>query len=157
MAATVAPRSATRTIVVAGLLGAFGDFVFALTYYGPHLAVFQNVAAGVLGIEASRAGGTATFLLGVALHFFIGVIWATVLWVLSREWPIIVRRPVLAGLAYGIVIFYGMYQVVLPLSALRTSPWPMRWLPVDLIAHMVLVGLPMSLAMSRAGKSRVAA
>jgi hypothetical protein len=142
--------STIATVVAAGLLGAFGDFTFALAYYGSELSVFQNVAAGIIGIEAAHAGGVPTYLLGVMIHFAIGVVWATLYWRLTRSWPVLLRRPVLAGLSCGAVVFYGMYQIVLPLSALRTPAWPPRWMPVDLLAHMVLVGVP--IAMTVAGR-----
>jgi hypothetical protein len=118
-------------VVVAGLLGAFGDFTFALAYYGRKLSVFQNVAAGIIGIEAAHAGGVTSYVLGVMIHFAIGGVWATLYWTLTRYWPVLLRRPVLGGLAYGVVVFYGMYQIVLPLSALHTPAWPPRWMPVD--------------------------
>ncbi|MEO5739740.1 MAG: hypothetical protein ABIS29_04005 [Vicinamibacterales bacterium] len=104
---------------------------------------------GILGLQADRAGGVPTFLLGVGLHFLIGIIWATVFWLLARVWPVLVRRPVFVGLGYGVVIFYAMYQVVLPLSALHTPAWPIRWLPVDLFSHMLLVGVPIAVTVAR--------
>lgn len=149
-------NNTARTVITAGLLGALGDFVFALAYYGPHLAVFQNVAGGLIGVESARAGGVPTFVLGVLLHFVVGVIWAALFWVLTRIWPGLLRRPVLAGLAFGVVVFYGMYEVVLPLSALHTRAWPPRWLPVDLVSHMLLVGLPIALTIDRGTVSRSA-
>lgn len=141
--------STSGTVVAAGLLGALGDFVFALAYYGRDLSVFQNVTAGLIGLEAARAGGVATSLIGVMVHFAIGVGWATLYWQLAHSWPVLWRRPVLAGLAYGVVVFYGMYQVVLPLSALHSPAWPPRWMPVDLVAHMVLVGVPIAVTITR--------
>ncbi len=140
---------ARRAILLGGLLGGSGDFFFAFFYYGWRIGVFQNVAGGILGRDAARAGGVPTFLLGVALHFLIAGLWAALFWGLSRVWPWLTKHAVPAGLAYGIVIFYGMNSVVLPLSALHTQAWPPAWAPWPLAAHMLVVGLPIALVARR--------
>jgi hypothetical protein len=142
---TITPN-ARRAILLGGLLGGAGDFFFAFFFYGWKLRIFQTVAGGVMGREAAFAGGVPTFLLGVVLHFAIGVIWAAIFWGLSRLLPVLRRHTIPVGLAYGIVIFYGMNSVVLPLSALHTKAWPPAWAPIPLAAHMLVVGLPIAWA-----------
>lgn len=134
-----------RAILLGGLLGGSGDFFFAFIFYGWKIRVFQTVAGGVLGRDAAFSGGIATFLLGVLLHYLIGCIWAAIFWGLSRKLPVLVQHAIPAGLAYGLVIFYGMNSVVLPLSALHTKAWPPAWAPWPIAAHMLVVGLPMAL------------
>ena len=141
-----ARRPALRAIVLGGLLGGTGDFLFAFIFYGFKLRVFQSVAAGLIGRTAAFAGGMATFLLGVGLHYVIAGIWAALFWLASRRWPRLVRHAVPSGLAYGLVIFYGMNMVVLPLSALHTSAWPPPFAAWPMAMHMLVVGLPIALA-----------
>ncbi len=141
-----ANRPAVKAILWGGLLAGAGDYSFAFIYYGWRLGVFQNVAGGLIGREAARAGGVPTCLLGTALHFLIALGWAAVFWGLGRRWPVLLRHPVPAGLAYGLVIYLGMNCVVLPLSALAV---PLRLPPLwswPAAAHLVLVGLPIALA-----------
>jgi hypothetical protein len=140
--------SAWRAILWGGLLGGLGDFLFAFIFYGWKISVFQTVAGGLIGRKAALAGGMPTFALGVALHFAIGIIWAALFWVLARAVPGLLRstaNAVFAGLLYGLVVFYGMNSVVLPLSALHTKAWPPAWAPWPIAAHMLVVGLPIAL------------
>lgn len=140
---------ALRAIVLGGLLGGTGDFVFACIFYGFKLRVFQSVAAGLIGRPAAFAGGAATYLLGVGLHYGIAGIWAALFWLASRRWPELVRNAVPMGLAYGLVVFYGMNLVVLPLSALHTSAWPPPFAAWPMAMHMLVVGLPIALAVRK--------
>ncbi|AOS44737.1 hypothetical protein Verru16b_01805 [Lacunisphaera limnophila] len=145
------PRSpAFKAILWGGLLAGGLDWLFALTYYGWSLGVFQNVAGGLIGLKAARTGGGSTFALGTGLHFLIAGLWAALFWGLARRWPVWLRHPVPAGLVYGLVVYLGMNCVVLPLSALAV---PLRLPPLlswPAAAHLFLIGLPIALAARRA-------
>ena len=138
-----------RAIVAGGLLAGTGDLVFALSYYGMKLMVFQTVAAGLIGREAAFGGGPATFALGVVLHYGIALIWAGLFCVAALRLPALLRLATAAGLAYGLVVYFGMNQVVLPLSALHTPFWPPRLDAAALAAHCFVFGLPIGLAARR--------
>lgn len=143
---TPALPSAFKAILWGGLLAGAGDFFFALSFYGWRLGVFQNVAGGLIGRDAARAGGVPTFVLGTGLHFLIAALWAAIFWGLGRRLPVLLRYAVPAGLCYGLVVYLGMNCVVLPLSALS---YPLRLPPLwswPALAHLVLVGLPIALA-----------
>lgn len=142
-------RVAGKAIFWGGAIAGVADYVFALSYYGWRMGVFQNVAGGLIGIEAARAGGVWTFLLGTVLHFLIAGIWAAIFWVLARRIRVLVQWWALAGMAYGLVVYVGMNCVVLPLSALHV---PLRWPPLlswPAAAHVFLVGLPIALVTRR--------
>lgn len=142
-------RPLTRAIVWGGLLAGTGDLVFALSYYGLQLKVFQTVAAGLIGREAAYAGGPATFALGVALHYGIALIWAGLFCVVALRLPAMLRHATAAGLAYGLVVYFGMNNIVLPLSALHTAAWPPRLDAAALAAHGLVFGFPIALAARR--------
>ncbi|MBW8843626.1 MAG: hypothetical protein JF607_01455 [Burkholderiales bacterium] len=139
----------TRAIVWGGLLAGTGDLIFALSYYGMKLRVFQGVAAGLIGREAALSGGPATFALGVALHYAIALIWAAIFCIAARQLPALLRNATVAGLVYGLVVYFGMNNVVLPLSALHTPAWPPRPDAAAIAAHCFLFGLPIALAARR--------
>ncbi len=143
---TAIPNPARKAILWGGLLAGAGDYFFAHFFYAWRLGVFQNVAGGLIGREMARAGGVPTYLLGVGLHFVIAVIWAALFWVAARRLPILVKHAIPAGLLYGLVVFYGMNMVVLPLSALHAKAWPPPFAPWPIAAHLLLVGLPIALA-----------
>jgi hypothetical protein len=148
---------AIKAILWGGLLAGLGDYLFAHCFYagtqGDFLAwkpgVFQTVAGGIIGSKAARAGGMPTYVLGVCLHFLIATIWAALFWTASRKLAALVKHAVPAGLLYGLVVYYGMNCVVLPLSALQA---PLRLPPLvswPAAAHLLLVGLPIALAVRK--------
>jgi hypothetical protein len=142
---TAPTAPALQAILWGGLLAGAGDYFFALGFYGWKLGVFQNVAGGLIGLQAARAGGGPTFALGTVLHFLIAFIWAALFWGLSRRLPFLVKHAVPAGLLYGLVVYFGMNCIVLPLSALQVPlrlPSLLSW---PAAAHVVLVGLPIAL------------
>jgi hypothetical protein len=139
----------SRAIVWGGLLAGTGDLVFALSYYGMKLRVFQGVAAGLIGREAALGGGPATFALGVALHYGIALIWAALFCVVALRLPALLRNAPAAGLAYGFVVYFGMNHVVLPLSALHLPFLPLRIDAAALAAHCFLFGFPIALVARR--------
>lgn len=142
MSATASPAS--KAILCGGLLAGALDLIFAFVYYGPKLGVMQSVAGGLMGRKAALEGGVHTFLLGLALHFLVACIWAALFWLVSRRIPALVRRFIPAGLIYGLVVYYGMNCIVLPLSALHSKPWPPPFAPWPVAAHVFLVGLPIA-------------
>ena len=143
------PRAA-RAIVWGGLLAGVGDITFAFVVSGLRgvgpVRVLQSVAGGLLG-RAAAEGGLATAALGAVLHFLIAFIWATVFWLLSRKLRVLVQHPVVCGLLYGALVYFFMYFVVLPLSAIY---FPLNRTASSILlnagGHMLLVGLPIGLA-----------
>lgn len=141
---------AARAIVWGGLLAGVGDITFAFVVSGLRgvgpVRVLQSVAGGLLGRTAAE-GGLVTAALGAVLHFLIAFIWATVFWLLSRKLTVLVRHPVVCGLLYGALVYFFMYFVVLPLSAIY---FPLNRTASSILlnagGHMLLVGLPIALA-----------
>jgi len=151
------------TVLLGGLIVGILDMLFAFTFYGlvrggPPLRIFQSVAAGVLGIATARAGGVKTFLLGILLHFVVATCIAAVYFLAVRLMPILIRYAVPSGLIYGMVAYFGMKYIVMPLSAigLRGAIPPLPIFLTELIGHALLVGLPLGLLMRRAAKTKPA-
>lgn len=141
---------AGRAIVWGGLLAGVGDITFAFVTAGLNgvspMRVLQSVASGLLG-AAAREGGLATAALGAVLHFLIAFIWATVFWFASRKLSVLVRHPVVCGLLYGAIVYFFMYFVVMPLSAIYFKPSrEFSSILLNAAGHMLLVGLPIALA-----------
>lgn len=152
------PRSWTRAILWGGILAATIDFLFACTYYAwlrdrPATRVWQSVAAGLLG-KASFDGGTPTIVLGVALHYLIGVIWAAIYVVASRVLRILIRQPLACGAIFGAIIYFAMNMVVLPLSALQTKAWPPPIAFWPIAIHVIGIGPAIALSAWRFGSKR---
>ena len=165
---TARERFPVRLIAFAGAVVAVLDIVYAWANWVvvQHVIttqqLFQSIAAGLVGREAARAGGMTTAVLGAALHVLIAFIWTVIFYLAVRTLPPLRRwvattgGAVAAGLLFGAVVYLGMNYVVIPLSA---APRPMPKLTaqyfVNLVQHMVMIGLPMGLIV-RDGRERKA-
>lgn len=151
---------AIDTIPWGGLLIGLFDLIFAFTFYGlilgvPLLRIFQSVAAGVLGRPRAYAGGVGSFLLGIVLHFMVATCIATVYFLATLVLPVLLRYPVVSGLTYGMVAYFGMKYIVAPLSAIGQRGTLPR-LPIlltELAGHALLVGLPIALLAHRSARA----
>ena len=153
------PR-AIDTIPLGGFFIGLFDLIFAFTFYGfilgvPLLRIFQSVAAGLLGRPIASAGGVRTFFLGIILHFLVATCIASVYYLATLVLPILIRHPVVSGLIYGVAAYFGMKFIIIPLSAIgqRGSLPRLPILMTELIAHAVLVGLPVALLARRSARA----
>jgi uncharacterized membrane protein YagU involved in acid resistance len=106
----------------------------------------QSVTSALLGREAYR-GGAAPALLGTALHFAMARVMAALFVAAARSVAPIRRHLIAAGLAYGLLIYFAMRWMVVPLSR---YPGDLRVInPVELAVHIVGVGLVIALATRR--------
>ena len=151
--------AAASAILVGGTIAGVLDITYAVTFSAfrgvAPMRLLQSVASGLLG-KAAFDGGAATAALGLALHFFIAYTVATVFWIASRRWPVLVRQPVSSGLLYGIGVYAVMNLVVVPLSATATRKvFPPIVIATGLLVHMFFIGLPIALAARRAVRRTV--
>jgi hypothetical protein len=117
---------------------------------------FQGIAAGLLGKSAFDGGGK-TALLGVAMHFCVALGVAAVYYAASRQIAFLLNRPVISGVIYGAIVFFVMFCIVLPLSALpgyKFTAIPMDRVLVQLAIHMVIVGPTVAIAIARLTTNR---
>jgi hypothetical protein len=157
-AVTTERSQAFPAIGWAGLVAGVLDIssAFALSYpkgVGP-IRVLQGVAAGLIGRDAAVGGGLATAGLGLAIHFFIAFVAATVFYLASRKLIFLTQNAVLAGLMYGVVVYGVMYWIVMPLAYPVVHPSLQRDL-VAVCVHMLLIGLPISLIVRRYSGSQL--
>lgn len=147
------PRWRLRAVLIGGTIAGTLDILFALTFaaangVGP-VQLLQTVASGLLG-EAAYSGGVPVAALGLAGHFSMSYLWAALFVVMVERLPSFTLRPILAGAIFGILVFFSMRLVVLPLSAF---PHPVTFKPLsaslDLLSHMFLFGVPIALAAAR--------
>ena len=148
--------SAIQTIVYGGVCVGILDGLAATINAGIKGVspgkVFQYIASGLIGREASYAGGAATIVLGILLHFVIAFGVVAVFLLLSRSFPILLRRVVLTGMVYGIAVYFAMAYVIVPLSAIPRNPFSFSGMITGIVIHIFCVGLPAALivrAMSR--------
>src|SRR5690348_10225897 len=153
MTATIAQPSiassgnARLAILTGGLIAGTLDLLQACLLFGWRIPLV--IAAGLLGSKALHQG-TATYVLGICLHFSIATTFTAVYYFVSRRLTFLIEHPLVCGLIYGAIVEDVMNLIVLPLSALRsTGPFELRDLLQGLLVHMVVVGLPISYKIGR--------
>jgi len=90
-----------------------------------------------------------TAALGLGLHFLIAFTAASVFYAASRKLSFMTQRPIISGILYGVAVYLFMYWLVMPLSNIRRGPFSWSNTIIAIITHMVCVGLPISLMVSR--------
>jgi hypothetical protein len=142
--------NALLAIAVGGGIAGTLDLLQASILFGWNVPL--AIAAGLLGPQAFH-GGVGTYVLGVALHFFIACSAAAVYYGASRRLVFMKEYPLVCGLFFGAAVEEVMNLVVLPLSALHAKgPYQLHDLILGLLVHMVVVGLPISFSVRRFGK-----
>lgn len=148
-----------RAIAFGGLAAGVLDLLDAFLFFGLRsgarpIGILHGIAAGLLGRDASRAGGMQTAALGLVLHFLIAFMIAAIYVVASRSLPVLRRRWVICGPPYGVVAYFVMTFAVVPLS--NAGPGRIAFvLPVTavlingLAIHALGVGLPIAYFASR--------
>lgn len=154
----VPPRPGGRALVAAwlicGVLDINAAFLNSWLQSGRSpFWVLQAVASALLGRDAF-AGGWAVGAFGLGLHFFVAFNAAAVFWLLSRQFPLLLRHAVPAGLLHGAVVYFFMNCVTLPFSSwfrslyLHTpvvlAPAKFGWGQFGI--HLTCVGLAIALA-----------
>lgn len=144
------------TALLGGGVGGLLDALYATVLWGFVLGdnpagVWQSVAAGLLG-KVSYDGGNATASLGLLLHFLIAIVMALVYVRAARRLPLLVRRPVLMGMVYGVALYLVMNFVVVPLSAIGFHAPSVAGAIRALVPHVLFVGP--AIALSSAGRAR---
>lgn len=141
-----------RAILLAGLACGVLDISAALVVYGffgaKPLPLLQGIASGLLGAQAF-GGGVATALLGLVCHFVIAFGAATVYVLATRVISWLTQHAILSGVLYGVVVYFFMNRVVLPLSAAAHRPFSLRFMIIGIVIHIFCVGLPISLVARR--------
>jgi hypothetical protein len=149
-----ADRPIVYAILLGGVIAGTLDITYAFCHYGLGLGmtpmrVLQSVAAGALGRDAAVSGGWPTALLGLGFHFLIATTMAAFFVTVTRRVPALNRRPVLAGLVYGLGLYVVMTFGVLPLSRAGDGtvhlPKLTQYFFGALVTHTLFVGVPIAL------------
>jgi hypothetical protein len=146
-------RFALRGILLGGLFAGFVDFVYptvsTILNGGAWTQPWKGVASGLLG-AAAREGGLGMVALGIALHFFICIGAAALLYLVVSRVKWLPRSWVLIGILHGLAVLATMNYVILPLSAIGRGIYPLATLHVTALAHILVVGLPTAYFVTRA-------
>lgn len=129
--------------LVAGTLDICAAFWFASRAGFTPAGVLQFVASGPFG---DRALGNAAFIpVGLLVHYAIMAAMVGAYLAVAPRVPALLRHPLPAGLAYGLLLWLVMYCVVRPLRwAQLPPPTDPQAIAGQWFCHLVLVGLPIA-------------
>ncbi len=143
-------RAIAIATTIAGTLDLLAAFILAIIAGGSPVGVLRGIGSAVIDASTFKSGAVPA-LVGLALHFGIMLVMASVYIVTASRVVVIDRRPLLGGIGYGILTWLVMYWLVLP------GRWPTKFPILDpreiatqLFCHIVLVGIPIALVSRRA-------
>ena len=140
-----------KPIAIATAISGTLDILFAMILtiaFGRHIPdMLRFVASGPF--PAATEWGASGALLGLIVHFALMAIMATIFVRIVRARPMLLDTPWRTALAYGVITYFAMNWLVVPLRF--GTPIPPRMLSVatQLFAHIALVGIPFAFIMAR--------
>jgi hypothetical protein len=161
MASVYSGKAISRAIiiatVIAGTLDILSAFVYAIMANGTPLGVLSGIGGAIVDREAF-ANPYILPAIGLALHFGIMLVMATVYLLAASRIPLLNRMPLLSAIGYGLILWGVMYWIVLPQRWPTMFPVDPRLDPKgfaeDLFSHIALVGLPIALVARSATRWR---
>lgn len=142
-------RHLLKTIAVATVIAGTLDILDAFAFYGVRgvapSRILQSIASALLG-RSAYAGGFEAAAFGLVIHFAITLFWANLFVLLATRLAALSRYAIAAGLLYGLVVYFGMNYVALPLTRLAPVRHPSGTALANAVAALVfLIGLPIAL------------
>ena len=128
-----------KTSIYAGLIAGTIDIGAACTInrIGPG-PILRFIASGLLGTPLPHE--TWVYCLGLGLQWMMSIIIAAIFVIAASKIPALLRHWIAAGIAYGIVVYFVMTFVVVPLSRAKSGHVTMPSFVENLLA-MILFGL----------------
>ena len=139
-------RRSAHPILYGTLVVGTLDLLDAFVFFGLRSGVtpgwiLQSIAAGVYGRNAPRMG-IHSMGAGFLLHYLIAFLIVAIFYGMSRAIPFLRKQTLVAGILYGIAVYFVMNDAVLPLSAAGRGPFVLPVFVNGILIHAFGVGLP---------------
>src|SRR3546814_3006359 len=105
--------------LVAGTLDILSAFVFAGIAGMTPMGVLQFVASGPFGDAPTATPGWAA--VSLAVHFAIMACMVAAYMIVAPRFPALLRHPIVAGLASGVLLWVIMYWIVRERNSTRVK------------------------------------
>ena len=131
--------SILKASIVAGLIAGTIDIGAACTinHVGP-IPILRFISSGLLGAPLPHEAWV--YCLGMILQWLLSIIIAAIFMFASTKIPALLRNWLAAGIAYGVVVYFVMTFVVVPLSRAKSGHVTMASFVQNLLA-MIVFGL----------------
>jgi hypothetical protein len=147
-----------KPVAIATAISGSLDILFAMiltVIFGKQIPdMLRGVASGPL--PGATDMGTTGAILGLVTHFVLMAIMAAAFMWIVRARPVLLDTPYRTGLAYGVITYFVMNWLVVPLRFDRPLPPSAMAIATQLFAHIVLVGIPFALIAVRYLRPRTA-
>ncbi len=109
-------------ILLGGLIGGTIDIGSAslISGFSP-VVIMHAIASGLLG-KGSFTGGAATAVVGVLLQWGMAILIAAIYMLATARMPAMRKRWIPTGIVAGVIIYFVMTYLVVPLSAAPFRP-----------------------------------
>jgi hypothetical protein len=145
------PSLAWKPVAIATAVSGTLDILFAMILtvsFGRQIGnMLRFVGSGPFPAATDMGAGGA--VLGLVTHFALMAIMATVFMVAVSQRPGLLAKPIVAGIAYGLITYIAMNLIVVQLRFHPGFPPKALSIATQLFAHVVLVGIPMALIAAR--------
>jgi uncharacterized membrane protein SirB2 len=137
--------SVIAAILAGGFMAATFDFFAAMLIYGGTASgVAKAIARGWFGM-AVKAMPPIVDVIGIASHYGILLIAASIFVPTSLRFPVLRQRAWITGPLFGVCIYIVMHFVIVPLSqAPPSSPKGIQFVE-EFCGHLFVIGLPIAL------------
>jgi hypothetical protein len=128
-----------KAAIYAGLIAGTIDIgaACAINLIGPG-PILRFIASGLLGAPLPHENWV--YCLGVGLQWAMSMIIAAIFAAAASKIPVLLRRWIASGIAYGVGVYFVMTFVVVPLSRAKGGHVTLRSFALNLAA-MILFGL----------------
>jgi len=140
-----------KPIALATMVSGTLDILFAMLLtiiFGRHIGdMLRYVASGP--VPAATGMGAPGAGLGLLVHFTLMALMAAAFMAIVRFRPELLATPYRTAIAFGIVTYFLMNWLVVPLRFGTPLPPKLLSIATQVFAHIVLVGLPFTLIAAR--------
>lgn len=141
------------SIAVTGLIAGSLDIAAALLAFliatGKNpVRVLQFIASGVFGMDAFSDNPMMP-VVGLIFHYFIAALWTTLFFIAYPKIKFLSKHWIVSGIAYAVIVWSIMTQVVLPLSNVPQQPFDPARAALAIAILIVCIGLPISFSAKR--------
>lgn len=144
-------RAIALATLVAGTLDIAFAMILTVTFGGEIGNMLRYVGSGPFPPATDM--GSAGAVIGLVTHFTLIAVMAVIFVFAAWQRSVLVEKPVTWGILYGLVTYFVMNWIVVPLRF--ETPLPLRPLSIatQLSAHILLVGIPVALIVARGMRS----
>jgi len=106
--------------------------------------ILKFIASGIFGKDAA-AGGLKMVVVGFILHYTIAFIFTGLFFWLYPKMNLGSKNKWITGIVYGVLIWFLMNRIVLPLSNVVHRPFSLSNALINIGILIICIGIPLSL------------